>query len=123
MRDEQVDADRLATDTVGGEPLGDYVRPTEAYSGEHDDAGIILAAGPGIAAGTMASEASIQDVAPTILGLVGLPAAMDMPGRVLFSEELPRVDTHDHLAPDATTVVAGDEDVNLEQLRELGYIE
>jgi predicted AlkP superfamily phosphohydrolase/phosphomutase/predicted Zn-dependent protease len=49
----------------------------------HRPYGILAAAGPGIRAGAEAHGASILDIAPTVLALLGLPAARDMPGRVL----------------------------------------
>jgi hypothetical protein len=131
--DERIDAERLATDRVGGEPLADYAALTEAYSGEHDGAGIVVAVGPGIPAGARADqEASLLDVAPTALSLLGLPAAQDMPGVVRFGagtldgvpaeRRWPRVPTWSALAP-GRAGVAGDAEVNEEQLRALGYIE
>ena len=39
--------------------------------------------GDGIKAGAVVSNASVLDVAPTILYLMGLPVARDMEGRVL----------------------------------------
>jgi hypothetical protein len=54
-------------------------------SGTHAAApdGVILAVGDGIRAGAVLPEASVLDVAPTILYLMGLPVARDMEGRVL----------------------------------------
>lgn len=128
FRDERIDAERLSADTVGGEPLSDYARLTEAYSGEHHADGIWLAAGPGVVA---ASDAEVEagepvylqvDVAPTILALLGIPAGADMPGEVRHGELLPRVPTWAHLAPESRGEVT-DEDVNTELLEQLGYIE
>jgi hypothetical protein len=50
----------------------------------HSDApdGFILAVGDGIRAGATFKRASILDVAPTILYLMGLPVGRDMEGRV-----------------------------------------
>jgi predicted AlkP superfamily phosphohydrolase/phosphomutase len=55
-----------------------------APDGLHDDApdGFILAVGDGIRAGATFERASILDVAPTILYLMGLPVGRDMEGRV-----------------------------------------
>jgi predicted AlkP superfamily phosphohydrolase/phosphomutase/tetratricopeptide (TPR) repeat protein len=66
----------------------DHLRPDprEGKSGPvdwHRPFGILAAMGPGIHAGSRLYGASILDVAPTILHLLGLPAAHDMPGRVL----------------------------------------
>jgi predicted AlkP superfamily phosphohydrolase/phosphomutase len=54
-------------------------------SGTHAAApdGFFLAVGDGIKAGAVASNASVLDIAPTILYLMGLPVARDMEGRVL----------------------------------------
>ncbi len=56
----------------------------EARSGSHDDApdGFILAVGDGIRPGARFEGASVLDVMPTILYLMGLPVARDMEGRV-----------------------------------------
>jgi len=49
----------------------------------HRPYGILAAVGPGIRAGARVHGASILDIAPTVLALLGLPAGDDMPGRVL----------------------------------------
>jgi hypothetical protein len=53
-------------------------------SGTHRDGppGFILVVGDGIRPGSRFRNASVVDVAPTILYLMGLPVARDMPGRV-----------------------------------------
>jgi hypothetical protein len=58
-------------------------------SGHHDDApdGVFLAVGGGIRPGAAIGPASVLDVAPTLLYLLGLPVARDMRGRV-FTEML-----------------------------------
>jgi predicted AlkP superfamily phosphohydrolase/phosphomutase len=54
-------------------------------SGTHADApdGVILAVGGGIRPGATLRAASVIDLAPTILYLMGLPVARDMEGRIL----------------------------------------
>ena len=53
-------------------------------SGDHRDEGLIFLAGAGIRPGaTFAANASVYDVMPTALAILGLPIARDMPGRVL----------------------------------------
>jgi hypothetical protein len=54
-------------------------------SGTHSDAppGFLLAVGDGIRAGARVERASVLDLAPTILYLMGLPVARDMEGRVV----------------------------------------
>jgi predicted AlkP superfamily phosphohydrolase/phosphomutase len=56
-----------------------------SIGGIHDGApdGLLLAVGDGIRAGGSLRAASVLDVTPTILYLMGLPVARDMEGRVL----------------------------------------
>jgi predicted AlkP superfamily phosphohydrolase/phosphomutase/Flp pilus assembly protein TadD len=49
----------------------------------HDPFGIFIAAGPSIRRGELRSPATLYDVAPTILELLGLPVPEDMRGEVL----------------------------------------
>jgi predicted AlkP superfamily phosphohydrolase/phosphomutase len=51
------------------------------HSGAPD--GVLLVAGDGIRPGAVPARASVLDVAPTLLYLLGLPVARDMSGRVL----------------------------------------
>ncbi|MGI8969038.1 MAG: alkaline phosphatase family protein [Chloroflexota bacterium] len=51
--------------------------------GAHDEKGILLVMGPGIAAGKQIEGASLMDVPPTILHAMELPVPSDMDGRVL----------------------------------------
>ncbi len=66
-------------------------------SGTHAGApdGVVLAVGDGIRPGSAIRNASILDVAPTILYLMGLPVARDMEGRV-FTEMLDEDFTRAH---------------------------
>jgi hypothetical protein len=59
-----------------GTPLG-----AASHGGAPD--GVLLIAGGGIRPGSSPSSASVLDVAPTLLYLLGLPVARDMEGRVL----------------------------------------
>src|SRR5262249_36938239 len=54
-------------------------------TGTHADApdGVMLAMGDGIRGGATLRSASVLDLAPTILYLMGLPIARDMEGRIL----------------------------------------
>lgn len=49
----------------------------------HRIAGSVAFYGNGIRAGTELSDASVLDIGPTVLALLGLPVASDMPGKVL----------------------------------------
>lgn len=98
-------------------------------------AGIFILSGPGAASGVRVARAHVLDVAPTILHLMGLPAADDMPGSVLADalapgahDELPRVPTYEnvgsirHPGTAAPVNPAGDSE-RMERLRALGYIQ
>lgn len=65
--------------------LLDLTPGTPQPSATHEDApdGLVIAYGDGIRAGAVVSGASVLDVAPTVLYLMGLPVGRDMPGRVL----------------------------------------
>jgi predicted AlkP superfamily phosphohydrolase/phosphomutase len=54
------------------------------YSGMHRDEGMLLMRGPQVAAGASAEGASIEDLAPTVLHVMGLPIPGDMDGRPLL---------------------------------------
>jgi hypothetical protein len=51
--------------------------------GQHDQASVLIMAGPGVRAGAEIGECSTLDLAPTILTLLGLPIPGYMKGRVL----------------------------------------
>lgn len=54
-----------------------------AHTGEHAQNGILIAKGENIKKGSIIREASILDIAPTILFLKQLPVPIDMDGKVL----------------------------------------
>ena len=70
---------------------------TETPTAGHDGAppGVLVIAGEGIRPGAQASGASLLDVTPTLLYLMGLPVARDMEGRVL-SELIEPLYARDH---------------------------
>ncbi len=115
----------------------------------HDLGGIFLASGPSIRPGEIPTV-TLYDIAPTILYLLGLPIADDMPGKVMeaavnsgFKERYPiqRVPSYEPLAsgstsgpgvaeggagrapasPGGASVDPGEAEM-LEQLRSLGYV-
>jgi len=63
--------------------LADLVAQDFPISGGHHVRGIVIAKGPGVRAGTRFDGASLLDVAPTVLWLLGLPIGADMDGKVL----------------------------------------
>jgi hypothetical protein len=101
----------------------------------HQNTGVVLLAGPGIAPGVI-FEAQVTDVAPTVLYLLDLPVASDMTGRVLTQALDPgllqrfppryRATYEDLLAPLPRGSQALDEKLaaeQLEALEALGYME
>lgn len=119
--DEQISADRLANDTVGGEPLNRYVTLTASYSGMHEEHGVILAWGAGVGRGARLGDVPLLDAAPTILAGAGLPASAQMPGRAHVWAEQPRVAEWDSLVPGLQFLGHEGTDVNEEMLKALGY--
>lgn len=99
----------------------------------HRPYGVFVAAGPGIRAGSRVHGAGLLDIAPTVLTLLGLPAAADMPGRVLVEaldgvEVPPRIDSWEvvpgecGMHPAGMRVDPADARAALEQLVALGYV-
>ncbi|HKQ96928.1 MAG TPA: alkaline phosphatase family protein, partial [Candidatus Polarisedimenticolia bacterium] len=105
----------------------------------HDLIGIFAAGGPGIGRGEIPTV-TLYDIAPTLLHLVGLPVADDMPGKVLERaltpefiaahpvqhvpsfEGLGGVETEGESRRAAEALASGAEEEMVEQLRSLGYI-
>ena len=123
---DDVDAERIAQDTVGGEPMSDYVTLTEGYSGIHRDDGVFYALGPGVPGGQDMPDAHLLDVAPTIQALLGVAPAQDLEGQILFGADARGPASRDVLAatlfPDSGEG-GGEAEVNEAQLRALGYVE
>ncbi|MBU3682754.1 MAG: tetratricopeptide repeat protein [Phycisphaerales bacterium] len=67
------DGDGAASAAASTEPGPRWHRPT----------GLVVVAGPHARRDHLVHGASVLDVAPTVLALLGLPAGRDMPGRVL----------------------------------------
>jgi tetratricopeptide (TPR) repeat protein len=103
----------------------------------HDEDGVFILSGPGARAGArLYRRATLFDIAPTLLYLLGLPAAEEMPGRVLTEAidpallarlPLRAVRSYEPLGAPRTLVAAaaGAEEAEAELLaglRALGYI-
>lgn len=105
------------------------------WSGQHDDApdGIIVLSGKAIKPGIVLEGASVYDVTPTVLALMGLPVAEDMDGRVLMEALAPEflaqyplrtVETFETGEINEHVVLESEVDeVVKARLRDLGYIE
>jgi hypothetical protein len=95
--------------------------------GEHRLEGMLVAAGPGIAAGPDRLSLSIYDVVPLSLALLGLPVADDLaagPPAALLASGAPvaRVASYETGSAVTAAPTAIDETTE-EQLRGLGYVE
>ena len=125
--------DEVTLMIVSDHGAGPYFCPFNRYKGAHSNGppGVIIAAGPGVRKGVEIGRASILDVAPTILALLGLPTARTMEGSVLSEMLAPEI-TREMGAPVATwdhlvshMQVAQDPHLGREEeerLRALGYI-
>lgn len=99
----------------------------------HRPLGVVVMAGPGIASGKQIHGATLLDIAPTVLTLLGLPVGADMDGRVLVEAldhavDIDRVFSWDSLPGEAGQHPA-DKQVNpfdaqqsIRQLIDLGYL-
>ncbi len=126
VSDHGFQSDHLRPSRLPAEPAG----PAH----EHREQGILVVAGPGVRRGATVEGATLLDVTPTILHLLGRPVGEDMDGRAL--EELlesPRpvrtipswdeVDGHDGSHPPDRAVDPDEAKAALEQLVALGYID
>jgi predicted AlkP superfamily phosphohydrolase/phosphomutase/Flp pilus assembly protein TadD len=92
--------------------------------------GILYLYGHQVRRGRRIDGATLLDVTPTVLALLGLPPAADMPGRVLdeaiTAPPIARVATHERGPAGPAASGAGDASVDpmvLERLRALGYLD
>jgi len=105
----------------------DMRRVSERY---HRDDGILYLYGRGVRPGSAIAGATLLDIAPTVLALMGVALPQDMSGRVL-TEGLRMADPPRQLASyetgDSAATPAGDDAVVdaavLEHLRSLGYLD
>lgn len=108
-----------------------YIPQKRKMSGVHKKEGIIILAGPSIKGGVRLEPASIYDVAPTVLYLMGFPVARDMDGGVLteaLDESLLRetpvrhVDTYeDSVHPEQEPEEIDHKKIE-ERLKSMGYL-
>ena len=118
--------------------LNDHRRPAESVDAAqwHRNFGVFAARGPGLKRDTVVHGATLLDIAPTVLTLMGLPVGTDMEGKVLVNafeeppviERIPSWETVDdpderrrgfHAAVEDPAVAAE----AMRHLVELGYIE
>lgn len=98
--------------------------------GNHADFGVLMACGKGVRSGEHVTGAGLEDIAPTILYMLGLPVPTSMDGRILqdvltddfrASHEVRRSD--DDGAIEAGSDLGRDDEEEIEErLRGLGYL-
>ena len=116
----------------GAGPVHTY-DPTSPVSGDHRPEGVVIMAGNHVRHGEGQGGASILDITPTVLYLLGLPVGRDMEGRVLeaaidpgfLAANPPRaIATHEvrtHEGQDAAVPTDADERIK-DRLKSLGYL-
>lgn len=98
----------------------------------HKVDGVLIMSGRGVGRGEI-TGATVYDVTPTLLTFMGLPAAEDMHGKILWpamGEEIPRdrftrtIATYESGTPDASAPLQSPVDDEIkERLRSLGYLD
>lgn len=98
----------------------------------HRRNGLLVIRGRGIKAGTNVTNASITDLAPTILHILGEPIPSDMDGNVLqscfrkgggLSSEVKFIDANDGEGRESIVYEEKEKEMVLNRLRELGYLD
>ncbi len=111
------------------------ISPAFGPTGDHRMEGAIIAAGAGIQPGASPQGATLLDLAPTILRLMGIPVPADMDGRVLHelldpaviavpaADVAPPAATPHSAMPLAGVAYTDEEDAAIQQrLADLGYL-
>ena len=102
----------------------------QSISGYHTMTGILVAAGPSFRVGPSPAlePPALQDIAPTVLHLLGLPVPQDMDGRVL--QELLLTSAPVRMGPTLAAREQSEGELSAEEeagiaaaLRDLGYID
>ncbi len=101
---------------------------------QHGLDGVVILSGPGIRSGVTIDEATVYDIAPTMLALAGFPVSREMQGRVLteaLTAEFATAHPIEYVASygggraadDAAPIESPVDDEVRERLRSLGYIQ
>jgi predicted AlkP superfamily phosphohydrolase/phosphomutase len=117
---------------VNGQPNAEWLKPAPAKAGVHLMEGIFSIAGPGVRTDRQIARASIVDIAPTVLALLGLPVPDYMDGRALTEAFIDSLDVktqsseadHDPSTSQRRDQVFSEDEqaVIEERLRNLGYL-
>ncbi len=124
----ELDPRYMATGSSGGPMFEPHRDPATSWGGHRRD-GILLLSGSGVRSGALSGTPGVEDVAPTVMALLGLAFADPVDGRVLDEvlapaevQPAPRVPASRH-GPAAAGVTPGEETEIEGMLRGLGYIE
>jgi predicted AlkP superfamily phosphohydrolase/phosphomutase len=107
------------------------VGPTLGHTGHHRLEGIAALRGPHVRPGAQIQDASLIDLAPTILYALGVPIPPDMDGRVLTEaftpeyvrETAPQYDTAEAVRTDFGGTYSDEEEAEVtRRLADLGYV-
>jgi predicted AlkP superfamily phosphohydrolase/phosphomutase len=107
------------------------IESSVGQTGHHHLIGVVGLKGPGVHVGFTLEEASILDLAPTILHYLGLPVPAYMDGQVLtaaFTEEFNQLNPVQHHDGDFSQPAedmaygAEEEELVLAKLRDMGYV-
>jgi hypothetical protein len=133
---ESVDGAQLRFPDGAQFPIEQLLNLSPTISGNHSMHGILLMRGPHVRQNYELTGASLLDVTPTILALLGRPVGRDMDGRVLTDAIDPNylrlrpirfIESYDVLLGKRPTPPVEDPDLGLEavkeRLRDLGYLE
>jgi predicted AlkP superfamily phosphohydrolase/phosphomutase len=109
------------------------ITDAKAWTGDHDENGIFIASGPQFKKGSTIENASVMDITPTILYIMGVPISNDIDGKILmdaidedFAEKnLPSyIDSNDdETGNDSDIYTEEDNDQIAQRLKDLGYLE
>ncbi len=109
------------------------ISPAFGPTGDHRLDGVLVAGGPAFRAGAKAEGATLLDIAPTVLHLLGVPVPADMDGRVLSEiidpAVVPPPEAGDAVAAESSSngsdepaYTAEEEAVIQQRLADLGYL-
>lgn len=133
MPDLVLHTDRARYVSFGHADFGSnqVIEPSIGQTGHHHMVGVLALNGPGVRQGLLMDEASILDLAPTILHYMGLAVPEYMDGQVLtqaFTDEVNHAhpirynnDGYGSLNQD-TGYAEDEEEVVIEKLRKMGYV-
>ena len=106
---------------------------TTRFTGEHTLDGVIGFWGAGVSPGAQVHQATLRDLAPTLLTVMGLPLSREMDGRVLRDAFAPalsrrlsvrRIDSYNLERQARQTPLSSDDREEIERrLRALGYVQ